>query len=108
MINRDILDQSAYGPAAQLEQVFIACAQGLGIHPADERFEFLRELRRAFAVHQEIAAADIDIVFQLQDNAKWRKGGLYLAAAGLDMAYMAADAGGKHGDSVAFPPGAAT
>jgi hypothetical protein len=62
---------------------------------------------RALAIDQQIAPADIDIVFQLEDNAERGKRFFHFPAAGFDAGDAAGQARWQCGDHVAFAPGSA-
>src|SRR6185312_4103660 len=103
----DLFYQSPDGTAADLHQLFIPRQQRLAMHPAEQDLELLSNLGRVNAIRDQVAAADIDIVFQAKDDALRGVGFFNFPAAAFDRQDAAGQARGKDGHGVSLAVGAA-
>src|SRR6185437_4435312 len=92
----ELADGAADPKASDLYDVFVARDQGLAVHPAKQGLEFLFHLRRTRAGDQQVTAADIDIVFQLEYDALRGEGLFHFAAADFDGPNACGETGRQH------------
>ncbi|MNN07315.1 hypothetical protein D3C81_1201390 [compost metagenome] len=91
----------ANGAAADLHQVRAAGEHRFLVHPHQGRLELVGHRRRCVGEGEQVAAADVDLVFQGQGHRLAAEGLLLLAAGAEDAGDDALLAGRQHADALA-------
>ena len=91
----DRLDRGTHGARRVLERDVLAGAQRALRHPADRRLEVAAGDRQVVGADDHLAAADVEVVRELDGDRVGRRGGRQRPVVGLDREHRGAAAAGQ-------------